>query len=64
MQSHFMCAVKITNVEENGNWSYVSCIGCVGEVFKQEGKYKCNCGTTSPVDEKRSAFLEIEITIA
>ncbi|KAL1831499.1 hypothetical protein ACET3Z_001150 [Daucus carota] len=38
---------------ENGNWSYVSCIGCVGEVFKQEGKYKCNCGTTSPVDEKR-----------
>ena len=52
MLSHFMCAVKITNVEENGNWGYISCIGCVEEDCKQEGKYNAIVVLTARWQEK------------
>ncbi|XP_017252402.2 uncharacterized protein LOC108222925 [Daucus carota subsp. sativus] len=48
-----MCVVKIINVEESGSWWYISCIGCAEEVSKEEGRYKCICGSNSPVAEKR-----------
>ncbi|KAK1365915.1 hypothetical protein POM88_000695 [Heracleum sosnowskyi] len=54
IKKNFMCYVKITNVEETGNWWYYSCSYCLEEAYKLEGKFKCSkCPKSTPVAEKR-----------
>lgn len=55
MQKNYLCAVRISNVEEGDNWWYLSCIKCKdGEALKNDGNYKCSrCTLVMPVPEKR-----------